>query len=59
MQLTALEQELVLYFGEMGSRRGIDRAVGCIHALPFSRAKRTSARTAKTSTRSKEARESL
>ena len=59
MQLTALEQEFVLHLGEMGSRRDIDRTVGCIHALPVSRAKRTSARTTKTSTRLKKIGESL
>lgn len=51
MQLTALKQEFLLHLGETGSRRGIDRTVGRIHALPVSPAKRTSARITKTSTR--------
>ncbi|MEM6711135.1 MAG: GbsR/MarR family transcriptional regulator [Pseudomonadota bacterium] len=35
MQLTNLEQEFVLHFGEMGSRWGINRTVGQIYALLF------------------------
>lgn len=35
MNLTALEQEFVLHFGEMGSRWGINRTVGRIYALLF------------------------
>lgn len=35
MQLTSLQQEFVLHFGEMGSRWGINRTVGQIYALLF------------------------
>lgn len=35
MQLSSLEQEFVLHFGEMGSRWGINRTVGQIYALLF------------------------
>ncbi|MEM6482310.1 MAG: GbsR/MarR family transcriptional regulator [Pseudomonadota bacterium] len=35
MKLTALQQEFVLHFGEMGSRWGINRTVGQIYALLF------------------------
>jgi DNA-binding transcriptional regulator GbsR (MarR family) len=35
MQLTPLQQEFVLHFGEMGSRWGINRTVGQIYALLF------------------------
>ena len=35
MNLTTLEQEFVLHFGEMGSRWGINRTVGRIYALLF------------------------
>lgn len=35
MTLTALQQEFVLHFGEMGSRWGINRTVGQIYALLF------------------------
>lgn len=35
MQLTTLQQEFVLHFGEMGSRWGINRTVGQIYALLF------------------------
>jgi len=35
MTLTALQQEFILHFGEMGSRWGINRTVGQIYALLF------------------------
>jgi DNA-binding transcriptional regulator GbsR (MarR family) len=35
MKLSALQQEFVLHFGEMGSRWGINRTVGQIYALLF------------------------
>ena len=35
MQLSPLQQEFVLHFGEMGSRWGINRTVGQIYALLF------------------------
>jgi DNA-binding transcriptional regulator GbsR (MarR family) len=35
MQLSSLEQDFVLHFGEMGSRWGINRTVGQIYALLF------------------------
>lgn len=35
MNLTNLQQEFVLHFGEMGSRWGINRTVGQIYALLF------------------------
>lgn len=35
MQLTPLQQEFILHFGEMGSRWGINRTVGQIYALLF------------------------
>lgn len=35
MNLTAMQQEFVLHFGEMGSRWGINRTVGQIYALLF------------------------
>lgn len=35
MNLTALQQEFVLHFGEMGSRWGINRTVGQIYAVLF------------------------
>ncbi len=35
MNLTPLQQEFVLHFGEMGSRWGINRTVGQIYALLF------------------------
>ncbi|MEM6616616.1 MAG: GbsR/MarR family transcriptional regulator [Pseudomonadota bacterium] len=35
MNLSELEQEFVLHFGEMGSRWGINRTVGQIYALLF------------------------
>ncbi|MEX2642225.1 MAG: MarR family transcriptional regulator [Acetobacterales bacterium] len=35
MHLSALQQEFVLHFGEMGSRWGINRTVGQIYALLF------------------------
>ena len=35
MNLSTLEQEFVLHFGEMGSRWGINRTVGRIYALLF------------------------
>lgn len=35
MNLTTLQQEFVLHFGEMGSRWGINRTVGQIYALLF------------------------
>ena len=35
MNLSMLEQEFVLHFGEMGSRWGINRTVGRIYALLF------------------------
>ncbi|MEM1288863.1 MAG: GbsR/MarR family transcriptional regulator [Pseudomonadota bacterium] len=35
MQLTSLERDFVLHFGEMGSRWGINRTVGQIYALLF------------------------
>ncbi len=35
MNLTTLEREFVLHFGEMGSRWGINRTVGRIYALLF------------------------
>jgi DNA-binding transcriptional regulator GbsR (MarR family) len=35
MQLSALQQDFVLHFGEMGSRWGINRTVGQIYAVLF------------------------
>lgn len=39
MRMSALHQEFVLHFGEMGSRWGINRTVGQIYALLFLSAK--------------------
>ena len=35
MELSSLEEEFVLHFGEMGSRWGINRTVGQVYTLLF------------------------
>ena len=35
MSVSALRQEFILHFGEMGSRWGINRTVGQVYALLF------------------------